>query len=93
MLDGNPPDAADRDLIMTAIADVNGVERIVQKLVSVYPDVNLAEAFDPSLDEFAIFAPDETPTAAAIARVSISMAAGCRPAACSIMARLPRASV
>lgn len=55
-LEGNPPDADDLDLIVTAKASAGGFETTAQKIVSYRPPVPIGEAFDPMLKEFAVYA-------------------------------------
>ncbi len=57
-LEGDPPDADDRELILWAYAEVDGMVREVKKRLSVRPAVDPAGAVDLGLHEFAIFAAD-----------------------------------
>lgn len=53
---GAPPTGADRELLVTARAEVNGIERTVVRQVTVLQPVDIGEAIDPYLDEFGVFA-------------------------------------
>jgi hypothetical protein len=53
---GAPPTGADRELLVTARAEVNGIERTVVRQVTVLQPVDVGEAIDPYLDEFGVFA-------------------------------------
>lgn len=53
---GNTPDDADRDLIVTAAASVNGVSVVARRQVSLGPPPSAPAQVDPYLSEFAIFA-------------------------------------
>ncbi len=55
-LEGNTPDDADRDLIVTAAASVNGVSVVARRQVSLRPPPSAPAQVDPYLSEFAIFA-------------------------------------
>ena len=57
-LSGNPPNGTETDLAMTVVADVNGVKTVIQRLVSIQPDVVFDDAVDAELGEFGVFAAD-----------------------------------
>jgi len=54
-LDGNVPDANDRDLYMIATATVGGIETTVRRMISLGEAVDPIDAIDPMLGEFALF--------------------------------------
>ena len=53
---GDPPTDADRELIVKAVANVNGVTKTLEKRLVRIPAGDLTDAADPYLAEFAIFA-------------------------------------
>lgn len=55
-LEGNPPDADDRELILRATSTVQGVTSTVERRISLQPPAPLEQVFDPYLNEFAVFA-------------------------------------
>lgn len=57
-VDGNAPADDDRELLITAVATVGGIEHTIRRRVSVAPPGTLDEAIDPELKEFAVFATD-----------------------------------
>ncbi len=57
-LDGNAPSDDDRELLITAVANVGGIEHTIRRRISVVPPGTLEEAIDPELKEFAVFATD-----------------------------------
>lgn len=52
---GDAPGPGDDELLLTAVARVGGMEKTVQKLVTVRPDVPVEDAADPALTEFTGF--------------------------------------
>lgn len=57
-LQGQPPQPGDRELLLTATAEVNGVTREITKRISVTPTLAPTAAADPYLNEFGIVATD-----------------------------------
>jgi len=55
-LEGDPPSGEERELAMTVVADVGGVKTVVQRLVTMAPDLEFHEAVDPELGEFGVYA-------------------------------------
>lgn len=55
-LEGHTPDDADRELIVTAAASVNGVSVVARRQVSLGPPPSAPAQVDPYLSEFTIFA-------------------------------------
>lgn len=55
-LQGAPPDSADTDLVVTASATVNGVRSVQQRIVRIHPTLPPAQAIDPFLGEFGVYA-------------------------------------
>ncbi len=53
---GQPPTSNDRDLIVTSISVVNGIESTTQKLVRISPTADVETALDPFVGEFAVYA-------------------------------------
>lgn len=58
-LEGNVPDAEDRDLIMTAVATIDGVSTTVRRMLSLGEPADPADAIDPRLGEFAVLGTQE----------------------------------
>ena len=80
-LEGNVPDAEDRDLIMTAVATVDGISTTVRRMISLGSSVSPVEAIDPRLGEFGVFAAEalEVSHGATIAAWARSPEAGAHP--------------
>jgi hypothetical protein len=57
-IDGNAPDNTDRELLITVVSSVGGIEHTTRRRVSVAPPGTLEDAIDPELKEFAVFATD-----------------------------------
>jgi hypothetical protein len=55
-LQGDPPDGTETELAMTIVADANGVKTVVQRMVTVAPDIEFDAAVDPELGEFGVYA-------------------------------------
>lgn len=53
---GEPPDEEDTELILTVFATVGSRTKVVQRLVTVQPNIPADEALDTELREFGIFA-------------------------------------
>lgn len=53
---GDPPTDADRELIVRATAQINGVDKVVEKHVTRMTGGEAPDAADPYLSEFAVFA-------------------------------------
>ncbi len=58
-LEGRAPDGEERELAMTVVADSNGVKTVFQRIVSMNPHAEIAEAADPEYGEFGVFATGE----------------------------------
>lgn len=56
--EGNEPDDDDSTLIVTGVARSGGVVAAAQRVVNTIPEVTLAEALNPELDEHAIYVVD-----------------------------------
>ena len=54
-LNGDPPADTDRELIITATATISGVDKVVEKHISLVAGGEAPDAADPYLDEFAVF--------------------------------------
>ncbi|MCA9294792.1 MAG: hypothetical protein KDA20_13370 [Phycisphaerales bacterium] len=54
-LSGGVPTSDDRDLILTAVSVVDGIESTTQRLVRIAPAGSLEDALDPHLGEFAVY--------------------------------------
>ncbi len=55
-LNGQAPIGEETELAMTVVADVNGVRTVLQRIISVQPDMTMEESVDPEYGEFGIFA-------------------------------------
>lgn len=55
-INGKPPTASTRDVIVTAIATARGMTVSTQRLVSLQPEADVADAVDPELGEFGVYA-------------------------------------
>ena len=55
-LSGDPPAASSTDLLVTTVATRNGVKSVSQRLVAYRPSLNVADAIEPEMNEFALFA-------------------------------------
>jgi hypothetical protein len=58
-MEGLVPDGTETDLAMTVVADVNGIKTVLQRIVSMPPEVVFDDAVDPELGEFGLYATDE----------------------------------
>jgi hypothetical protein len=53
-MEGNVPDADDRDLMMTAVATIDGISTTVRRMISLGAPGDPIDAIDPRFGEFAI---------------------------------------
>ena len=58
-MDGGPVSTDDRQVIVTVMANVDGMESVVQRVIAVAPDGTYDDALDPELKEFGLYASDE----------------------------------
>jgi len=81
-LEGGPVDEDDRQVVMTILATVDGVETVAQRVLEVRPDAGYEEALDPELGEFGVFATHrvdmDSDARLAVWRLSPSVRAGDR---------------
>ncbi len=55
-LQGQPPTAADTDLLLTTVATAGTVKTVGQRTVSFKPSMSVANAIDPEMGEYALYA-------------------------------------
>lgn len=82
-LGGNVPDSEDRDLIMTAVATIDGVSTTVRRMLSLGDPADPLDAIDPRLGEFAVLGTQELviEPGARVGVWPLSPEAGARPQA------------
>ncbi len=55
-MSGGPPAPGERDMLLTAIASRDGMTSTAQRIVRISPPSDVADALDPTLKEFGIYA-------------------------------------